>query len=267
METVLGSARETLARLQGAAVIEPSKPHSARRAEKNVASAISSLQLALELLATTEEQSFYSPFVRSGLDVFAHESHVAQTDWIIRAYSLIDLLALREGRLKHNKHWQDVAEVSRTIRTTPTMFIGSSVEGLPIARAIQAELEHDVESTIWSQGVFGLSGGTLDSLVVASRTFDFATLVLTPDDIVNKRGETRAAARDNVLFELGLFAGRLGPERVFIVRPEEEMDMPTDLVGITPARFRQRSDDNLQAALGPTGDRIRSAIEAARGTR
>ena len=39
----------------------------------------------------------------------------------------------------------------------PLMFIGSSTEGLSVARALQAELEHDVDAKVWDQGVFGLS--------------------------------------------------------------------------------------------------------------
>ena len=60
-----------------------------------------------------------------------------------------------------------------------SLFIGSSTEGLEIARALQLELDRDAEVEVWSQGVFGLSEGTLSSLVAAVDRFDFAVLVLT----------------------------------------------------------------------------------------
>ena len=60
--------------------------------------------------------------------------------------------------------------------TKPRVFIGSSVEGLVVAESLQLGMEFDVESTIWSQGVFGLSDGTLESLVRAVKEFDFAVL-------------------------------------------------------------------------------------------
>jgi predicted nucleotide-binding protein len=99
----------------------------------------------------------------------------------------------------------------------PTMFIGSSVEGKRIAETIQLALEYEVHSTVWHQGVFGLSGGTLESLVAAIDDYDFATLVLTADDLLEKRDVTGRCPRDNVLFELGLFMGALGRDRTFIV--------------------------------------------------
>jgi len=144
----------------------------------------------------------------------------------------------------------------------PSMFIGSSTEGLPVAEQIQLGLEHSVECTIWSQGVFGLSTGSLESLVTASRHYDFATLVLTPDDLVHKRGKTGSSPRDNVIFELGLFMGALGRERTFIVYcRNESLDLPSDLAGITPATYAKRSDGNLQAALGPVCTLLKHAIQ------
>src|SRR5688572_12732348 len=61
----------------------------------------------------------------------------------------------------------------------PCVFIGSSSEGLTVAEAIQTNLEHDCKSVIWSQGVFGLGEGTLESLVEKADDFDFAILVVT----------------------------------------------------------------------------------------
>lgn len=146
----------------------------------------------------------------------------------------------------------------------PRIFVGSSVEGLPVAEAIQVGLDHHAECTLWAQGVFGLSGGTLDSLIRASKDYEFAVLVLTPDDLVHKRDVTKNSPRDNVLFELGLFIGALGRERTYITYcRDEKLDLPSDLAGVTAATFSKHSDGNLVAALGTVCTLIKSAIKAA----
>jgi predicted nucleotide-binding protein len=95
----------------------------------------------------------------------------------------------------------------------PSVFIGSSSEGLEVARSVREQLKPDVEITIWHEGVFGLGQGTLEALVNAITRFDFAVLVLTPDDLVESRHHASQSPRDNVLFECGLFMGKLGRER------------------------------------------------------
>ncbi len=147
----------------------------------------------------------------------------------------------------------------------PRMFIGSSVEGKDIAEHIQLGLDYDVEPTCWHQGIFGLSDSSLESLLRAAKEYDFAALVLTPDDLVMniKRGTEKDCPRDNVVFELGLFMGAFGRKRTFIVyNRDKQIDLPTDLAGVTSATFADRSDGNLQAALGPVCTRIKQAIKA-----
>ncbi|ELW9448952.1 nucleotide-binding protein [Burkholderia cenocepacia] len=146
----------------------------------------------------------------------------------------------------------------------PRAFIGSSVEGLDTAYAIQQNLLHDVESTVWDQGVFELSSTTIESLTEALTTTDFAIFVFSPDDETKMRGKETATVRDNVLFELGLFIGKLGRERVFFVMPSgTEMHIPTDLLGVTPGKFDpNREDGKLQAATGPVCHQIRSQIKS-----
>jgi hypothetical protein len=122
-------------------------------------------------------------------------------------------------------------------------------------------MEHDCEAEIWSQGVFGLSRGTLESLILAVERFDFAVLVLTADDLKTSRGETRPAARDNVIFELGLFIGALGRERTFMVSDRTAPpELPSDLRGVTAAEYSPHASGNLEAALGPACRRIKNEV-------
>jgi predicted nucleotide-binding protein len=94
----------------------------------------------------------------------------------------------------------------------PALFIGSSSEGLAVAQAIQTQLQHDTEVTVWNEGAFPLGQTTLEGIVNALDRFDFAVLVLTPDD----RHDPCVGAfgpRDNLLFEVGYsWEGWEGPE-------------------------------------------------------
>jgi predicted nucleotide-binding protein len=144
----------------------------------------------------------------------------------------------------------------------PKIFIGSSSEGLKIAQAIQVLLDHTCEPTIWSQGVFGLSKGTLESLVLAIDKYDFAILVLTPDDMTTSREQTTQSPRDNVLFELGLFVGGIGRDRTFVVFDRlSQIKIPSDLAGITLATYQKHSDGNLLSSLGATTTLIENEVQ------
>jgi predicted nucleotide-binding protein/Tfp pilus assembly protein PilF len=150
----------------------------------------------------------------------------------------------------------------------PKIFIGSSVEGLSIAYSIQQNLTHDAEITVWSQGVFELSQTSIESLVNVLEKSDFAIFVFSPDDIIKMRKEEFLVVRDNVIFELGLFIGKLGRQRSFIIMPDKIMpDKPafhmlTDLVGVTAGKYETaRSDGNYEAATGPACQQIRTQIK------
>lgn len=145
----------------------------------------------------------------------------------------------------------------------PKIFIGSSVEGLSVAYAIQQNLTHDAESTVWDQGIFELSLTTIESLANAVERSDIGIFVFSPDDITIMRGKESSTIRDNVIFEFGLFVGRLGRDRVFFITPEgNDLHLPTDLLGVTPGKYNPiREDGSLQAATGPACNQIRQAIK------
>lgn len=145
----------------------------------------------------------------------------------------------------------------------PRLFIASSVEHLDLAYAAQEGLEYDVECTVWSQGVFQPSRTAMASLMDEVERSDFGLFVLAPDDVTTIRDSEKPTVRDNVIFELGLFVGRLGGERCFMIVPSDAPDLhlPTDLLGIAPLGYpADRQDGNMVAALGPACSRIRKAV-------
>ena len=142
----------------------------------------------------------------------------------------------------------------------PSIFIGSSSEGLDVARAVKFNLDNYADLDIWNENVFKLNQSFLESLLDAANLYDFAILVLTPDDEVISRDTTSSVPRDNVIFELGLFLGRLGWKRTFIVC-EETVKVLSDLLGISIAKFRKREDGNLVSAVGSACYQIQEAME------
>lgn len=132
------------------------------------------------------------------------------------------------------------------------LFIGSSSEGKDVAERLHAGLDRHglTESTVWTHGVFRPSQHPLTALVGSAQASDFAVMVLSPDDDVESRESRTQAPRDNVIFELGLFMGALGPERTYMVLPKGvDLKLPTDLAGITYLPYPNRQDGNMAAAL------------------
>jgi len=133
----------------------------------------------------------------------------------------------------------------------PRIFIGSSVESLTIADAVNLNLDHQAEVTIWRNGTFELSSNTIDSLVKKAKSIDFALFIFSPDDMAIIKNQRKAIVRDNVLFELGLFIGSIGKERCFILKPRGvDLHFPTDLLGVTSTDYEpNRSDGDLASAV------------------
>ena len=145
----------------------------------------------------------------------------------------------------------------------PSLFIASSAEGLAVAHDIQEALENDCHATVWGQGVFQPTRTLLEQLLAGLTAFDFGLFVFTPDDRLILRGQTHRAARDNVVFEMGLFIGALGLPRCLHIVPRgvTDLHLPGDLLGLTPLDYpADRPDGNRLAALGPASNRIRRAL-------
>jgi hypothetical protein len=145
----------------------------------------------------------------------------------------------------------------------PRIFIGSSANSRAIAEAIHAQLEQSAECTVWTEGAFDLSVSTMTGLLKNLRDSDFGIFVFTPDDVTTVKGELLKVARDNVVYEAGLFSGHLCPERCFIAVPRiAAVHIPTDLLGMTLGYYDDgRTDGNNEAAVAPFCLKVRQQIK------
>lgn len=123
------------------------------------------------------------------------------------------------------------------------IFIGSSSESVEYAKIIKAILEPEFDCTVWNNGFFEMNESTYQNLVKNSIAFDYAIFIGGPDDLVlrKSKNEKKLGARDNVYFELGLYAGILSPERSFFLI-HEKCKVASDLFGITLKRYRKKTD-------------------------
>lgn len=146
---------------------------------------------------------------------------------------------------------------------SPKLFIISSAESLHIADKVAALLDRDVFARVWKAGVFFAGGYPLDDLDAAVEESDFAVAVCEPDDFVESRGTRSPTIRDNVLFEAGLFMGRLSRSRTFLIHPRiKDLKLPSDLSGLTLLSYEPVKDPkDLDARLGPACTQIKDAVK------
>lgn len=158
----------------------------------------------------------------------------------------------------------------------PNAFIGSSREAMHLANAIHSQISHYAQVTPWFAGTFSGNEYTMESLEKQLDTNDFGIFVFAPDDVALFRGKYVFITRDNTLFEMGLFWGRLRRRRVFAVVPQEaaqrddlirgerveDYHLLSDLHGLTLLRYEPRTDGNHEAAVSVACQFIHRAIRA-----
>ncbi len=102
---------------------------------------------------------------------------------------------------------------------------------------------------------------TFQSLDLAAKTAEWAILVFSADDLrrrLSLPSFQEATVRDNVLFELGLFYGYLGADRVFILeqakRSRRKVRIASDIHGIQ--RYQFSDEETFRAVLRKTREKI-----------
>jgi len=137
--------------------------------------------------------------------------------------------------------------------TKRRLFIGSSTEALSLANEAKSILDEYFDVTIWNDNiwdtaVFRINQNFLSDLLKATLKFDYGILLGTKDDVIEYKGKKALTPRDNVLFELGLFTGRLGVAKcAFVI--EKELKVLSDLQGISMARFDRSKPGEFKSAI------------------
>jgi hypothetical protein len=140
----------------------------------------------------------------------------------------------------------------------PSIFIGSSSEAIPVAQLVHDECSRFGDCKVWTN-LFEIGNSAYEDLVNMLGLYDYGILVATADDKVRSRRKTASAARDNVLFEFGLFAGSLGRNRSFLLA-ESGINIPSDLKGITLPFFPSIKHPREGATVRAEARKLKAAI-------
>lgn len=144
------------------------------------------------------------------------------------------------------------------------IFIGSSREAIPYARAVCEQLEMFMEVNPWYAGSFRANDYSMESLERELDGNDFGVFIFAAEDIALIRNELFFVTRDNTLFEMGLFWGRLGRNRVFCLIPTQK-SLP-EVTGAEPASFHLPSDLQGLTLLRYTDhERLAAAVDVSCG--
>jgi predicted nucleotide-binding protein len=195
---------------------------------------------------------------------------VADEDGLVFKVSEEDFCEVAD---RHPKIWRRVAqELSRRLVQRNSLirpphekvrvFVISSAEALHVARAVENAFAHDPFLTVvWANGVFRVTNYTLETLEQELEKSDFAIAIAHPDDHSIVREESWPSPRDNVVFELGFFMGKLGRERAILMEPRgQKVKLPSDLAGITTIKYRYEPEHELASLISPACNELRDHI-------
>jgi hypothetical protein len=114
------------------------------------------------------------------------------------------------------------------------IFIGSSTPNLNVARAMADCLEgRNFRPLVWDEGLLRQNESVFDGLLRLSKEVEYGVFIWGASDVTISGGQSIPAARDNVVFETGLFLGALGKEKTFMVVDRSmPIKIPSDFAGI-----------------------------------
>jgi CRP/FNR family cyclic AMP-dependent transcriptional regulator len=130
---------------------------------------------------------------------------------------------------------RSIAQAREKIR----VFVISSREAIDVVEAIENAFANNVDIQIvaWKNDVFKVANYPLEDLERELELADFAVAVAHADDVATIRKKKHSVPRDNVIFELAYFMGRLGRKRSILIEPSN-VKLPSDYDGVTTIRYK-----------------------------
>jgi predicted nucleotide-binding protein len=113
------------------------------------------------------------------------------------------------------------------------IFVASSSRTLVLAEKLRDELDTEYgHATLWTEESRTQVGSTIiEMLEDTAQEYDFAVIFLSKDDVLTSGDRQNLKARDNCVFEAGLFMSAIGRKRCFLVNSVRQSDLPSDLWG------------------------------------
>jgi len=143
------------------------------------------------------------------------------------------------------------------------VFVISSREAINVVRAIENDFERDTDIEIfaWKNDIFKVANYPLEDLETQLDLADFAVAVAYADDVVTSRKKRIGAPRDNVVFELAYFMGRLGRRRSVLIEPStHKVKLPSDFNGVANISYNFDKTDPAKSMAVPC-NKLRSHIQ------
>jgi hypothetical protein len=156
--------------------------------------------------------------------------------------------SLRPDWLRTTEFEADFSRWLEDVNKHRHVFLGYCSEAEPVAKAISVYLTGlGVDVLDWHQ--FGVSGFILQRIEEAAKSTSCGIFLFTASDRLARTAGSRKVPRDNVIFELGYFAGQKGKQRTLVI-VEEGTEVPTDLEGYLHVKLpRNRDTSSIETQL------------------
>jgi len=149
---------------------------------------------------------------------------------------------LRPDWLETDEFQADFSRWLEDVNRNKHVFLGYASEAESVANSISLYLNGlGVDVLDWHQ--FRTSGFILQRIEEAARCTACGIFLFTSSDQLKRTSGPHKVPRDNVIFELGYFAGQKGKERTLVV-VEEGTEIPTDLGGYLHVPLPKSRDTN-----------------------
>lgn len=156
-----------------------------------------------------------------------------------------DIYVLPNRRDKQEETYRQFCEIVESVKSSnrcPKVFIGYSGSSSGIAAEIKIFLGRmlpTIRIRDWKWD-FQIGQILFTELDAASRECDAGIFLITKDDHLTASGRQTSSPRDNIVFEVGFFAARVGMSNISLI-VEEGVKVPTDWGGILYIPLRDRN--------------------------